>query len=90
GTSGGTSLRDVTSSFAGWAEGVTSNVAGAIEPVSLATGQGGFVDLSGLDTVAGNVLEALASSSGGSGGGGGGGCACAGCACACACAGGGR
>lgn len=89
GTTGGTSLRDVTSSFAGWTEGVMGNVAGAVEPISLASGKGGFVDLSKLDGVAGNVLEAMASSSGSSGGGGGG-CACAGCACACACAGGGR
>lgn len=90
GTPGGTSLGDVASSFAGWSENFMGGVAGSIEPMKLATSKGGFLDLSGLDKVTGDVLEALASSSGSGGGGGGGGCACAGCACACACAGGGR
>jgi hypothetical protein len=57
--------------------------------------RGGFVDLSGVDKVTGDVFEALSKSSGSGSGksgrsGSGCACACAGCACACACAGGGR
>jgi len=90
GTPGGTGLGDVASSFAGWSENVMGRLAGSIEPIKLSTAKGGLLDLSGLDKVTGDVLEALASSSGGHSGGGGCACACAGCACACACAGGGR
>jgi hypothetical protein len=93
---GRTSAGDVAGSFAGWAENTMGGLAGAILPSSmnLPSAKGGFVNLSGVDKVTGDVFQALskASSSGKSGGGGGGGCACAcaGCACACACAGGGR
>jgi hypothetical protein len=93
---GQTSFKDVAASFSGWAENTMGNMASAIGPGSLGTGQsaGGFLDLSGADHVTGEIFQALsdASTSGGGGGGSGfgGGCACAGCACACACAGGGR
>ncbi len=92
---GRTTLGDVGSSFAGWAEKTMGGMAGAILPSSLGgapAAGGGFVDLSGVDRVTGDVFTALmeSSSSGGGGGGGGCACACAGCACACACAGGGR
>lgn len=95
GTSGGapqTSLSEVAASFTGWAENMTGQLAGAIEPGKLGVElpSSAVLDLSGVDTVTGDVFEALSSSSGGGGGGFGGGCACAGCACACACAGGGR
>ncbi len=89
----GPSFGDVAAGFAGWAENTMGNMASAIMPESLSVESAGgkTVDLSGFDRVTGDILEALASSSGGSGGGGGGcACACAGCACACACAGGGR
>ena len=85
---------DAAAGYAGWAENVFGDMAGAILPGSVGdAAKGGFLDLSGIDKVTGEVLEAMAESSGSSGGGGGGGgcaCACAGCACACACAGGGR
>ena len=95
---GQTTFKDVASSFSGWAENTMGNMASAIGPGSLGTGQsaGGFLNLSGADHVTGEIFQALseASTSGGRGGGGGLGggcaCACAGCACACACAGGGR
>ena len=87
-------MGDVAGSFAGWSEKTMGSLAGALMPgaLSLPNARGGFVDLSGVDRVTGDVFQALASSSGSSSGGGGGGssCACAGCACACACAGGGR
>jgi hypothetical protein len=69
------------------------NLANTIAPGALQIkGPAGAVNLSGIDTVTGDVFKALSesSSSGGSGSGGGCACACAGCACACACAGGGR
>jgi hypothetical protein len=57
-------------------------------------GDGGVINLRGIDTATGSVLSAigkgLAASGSGGYGGGGCACACAGCACACACAGGGR
>lgn len=92
---GRTTTGDVAGSFAGWAENTMGGLAAAILPGSLnvPTSKGGFVDLSGVDRVTGDVFEALAEASKSSGSGGGGGgcaCACAGCACACACAGGGR
>lgn len=94
---GRTTLGDVGSSFAGWAQATASGLAGAILPGSLKVPgvKGGVLDLSGMDKVTGDIFEAMAksSSSGGRSGGGGGhscACACAGCACACACAGGGR
>ncbi|GAB4163241.1 MAG: hypothetical protein Fur0021_38200 [Candidatus Promineifilaceae bacterium] len=86
------SLGDVGAGFAGWAETTMGTLAGAILPGSVKTG-GGYVNLSGVDKVTGDIFEALSSGSGGSGGSSGGSscaCACAGCACACACAGGGR
>lgn len=89
------SFGDVSASFAGWAENVTGSIADKLSPVSVnpAAGQA-VVDLSGADTVTGDILSSFFSGGGGGGysGGGGGGCACAcaGCACACACAGGGR
>ncbi len=96
-TPGQTSIGDVAGSFAGWAQNTMGGMASAILPgaMNIPGTKGGFINLSGVDKVTGNVFEALskASSSGGKGGGGGGGgcaCACAGCACACACAGGGR
>ncbi len=88
-----TSLSEVAASFTGYAENMTGQMAAAIEPGKLGIDlpSSAVLDLSGVDTVTGDVFEALSSSSGGGGGGGfGGGCACAGCACACACAGGGR
>ncbi len=92
------SLKDVAASFAGWTENAAGDIAGALSPLSLESAgvvqSGAILDLSGVDKVTGEIIEALAdsSSSGGGGGYGGGGCACAcaGCACACACAGGGR
>ena len=91
------SLGDAAGSFAGWAENTMGDLAGAILPAEVgAKTSGGFLDLSGADRVTGDILKAMAESSGSGGGGysGGGGsscaCACAGCACACACAGGGR
>ncbi len=86
---GRTRAGDVAGSFAGWAESTMGSMAGAILPGSLNIPgtKGGFVDLSGVDKVTGDIFTALAKSSGGRSGGG---CACAGCACACACAGGGR
>lgn len=91
-TPGKTSLGDVGSSFAGWAESTMGGLATAIMPGSmkLPGAKGGFIDLSGVDKVTSDVFQALAKSSSGGRGRGGGGCACAGCACACACAGGGR
>ncbi len=94
-SSGGrTSFGDVAASFSGWAESTMGGMAAAIMPgsMNLPTTKGGFVDLSGVDKVTGDVFEALSKSSGKGGGGrsGGSSCACAGCACACACAGGGR
>lgn len=86
-------MGDAAAGYAGWAENVFGDMAGAILPGSVGdAAKGGFLDLSGIDKVTGEVLEAMAESSGSGGGGGGGGCACAcaGCACACACAGGGR
>ncbi|MBX3420145.1 MAG: hypothetical protein KF752_01175 [Pirellulaceae bacterium] len=92
-----TSLGEVASSFAGWAENTMAGLASAVEPVKMGLNvpSGGVVDLSGVDRVTADVFKALAEHSASSGGGrrgGGGGCACAcaGCACACACAGGGR
>lgn len=95
---GRTSFGDVAASFSGWAEATMGGMAAAILPnsMNMPTTKGGFVNLSGVDRVTGDVFEALAKASSSSGGGGGssGGsscaCACAGCACACACAGGGR
>jgi len=90
---GRTSFGDVAGSFSGWAETTMGGMAAAILPgsMSIPAAAGGFVDLSGVDRVTGDIFQAIskASSSGG-GGGGGSSCACAGCACACACAGGGR
>jgi len=89
-----TSFGDVAAGFAGWTERVTGQLSNAIRPGDVrADGGAGVVDLSGADSVTGDVLKAFfEGGSGGGGGGGGGGCACAcaGCACACACAGGGR
>jgi hypothetical protein len=89
-----TSFGEVASSFAGWAENTAGNLASAVEPSGLGVDMpsGGFLDLSGVDRVTGDIITAMAESgsSGGGGGGGGCACACAGCACACACAGGGR
>lgn len=87
------SFGNVTAGFAGWTENTMGSLAAAISPSSLPSmaSRSGFVNLSGVDKVTGDVFKALASSSSSSrSGGGGGGCACAGCACACACAGGGR
>ncbi len=87
------SFGNVAAGFAGWTENTMGALAASISPSSLPSlaGKGGFVNLSGVDKVTGDVFKALASSSSSSrSGGGGGGCACAGCACACACAGGGR
>ncbi|MCO4774048.1 MAG: hypothetical protein KDA24_28705 [Deltaproteobacteria bacterium] len=84
---------DAAAGYAGWAENVFGDMAGAILPGDIAGKAGGFLDLSGVDKVTGDILEAMAENSGSGGSGGGGGscaCACAGCACACACAGGGR
>ena len=79
---------DVAASFAGWFENQAGGLADALGPSAavVSSGKSGVIDLSGVDTVTGEVFSAMASGSGG----GGGGCACAGCACACACAGGGR
>ncbi len=85
------SFTDVAASFSGWAENTMGSLADSVSPDFLQTAKttGGFLDLSSVDRVTGNILEAISDGSSG-GGGGGGGCACAGCACACACAGGGR
>ncbi len=88
-----TSDSEVAASFVGWAENTSGRLASTIEPAKLGLSiPKGIVNLTAVDTVTGEVLEALAKNSGGrrSGGGGGCACACAGCACACACAGGGR
>jgi hypothetical protein len=56
-------------------------------------GDGGVINLRGIDTATGAALGAIGkglATSGSYSGGGGCACACAGCACACACAGGGR
>lgn len=91
---GAPSFSNVAAGFAGWTENTMGSLASAISPGSLPSlaSKSGFVNLSGVDKVTGDVFQALASSSrsGGGGGGGGSSCACAGCACACACAGGGR
>ncbi len=90
---GTTSFGEVASSFAGWMENTSANLASTIQPASfVGTSPKGFVDLSGVDRVTADLFQALAESASKGGGGGGGGCACAcaGCACACACAGGGR
>ena len=92
---GRTTFGDVGASFAGWAESTMGGLAASILPGSLniPAAKGGFVDLSGVDRVTGDIFSAMAkasSSSGSSGGGSSCACACAGCACACACAGGGR
>lgn len=86
---GHTTFGDVASSFAGWTENVSGQIASAVDGVKVAGApEAGILNLSGVDKVTGDML---ASASSGSGGGGGGcACACAGCACACACAGGGR
>jgi len=84
------SVGDAAGGYAGWAGNVFGDLAGAILPGDVSGKGGGFLDLSGVDKVTGEVLKAMAENSGNGGGGGGGGCACAGCACACACAGGGR
>jgi hypothetical protein len=93
--SGAPSFTNVASGFAGWTENTMASLAASIMPDSLSAkaSPGGFIDLTVVDRTAGNVFEALLTSSESSGGGGSGGgcaCACAGCACACACAGGGR
>jgi hypothetical protein len=90
---GAPSFSNVAAGFAGWTENTMGSLASAISPGSLPSlaSKSGFVNLSGVDKVTGDVFSAIAKSSGSSGGGGGGSsCACAGCACACACAGGGR
>ncbi|MGC9520655.1 MAG: hypothetical protein ACP5HG_02080 [Anaerolineae bacterium] len=94
---GRTSFGDVAASFSGWAETTMGSMAAAVLPgsMNIPGAKGGFVDLSGVDRVTGDVFEAMSKASKSSGGSGGGGrsscaCACAGCACACACAGGGR
>jgi hypothetical protein len=92
---GKTTFGDVAGSFSGWAENTMGGLSAAILPASmnLPNARGGFVDLSGVDRVTGDVFEAISKASSKGGGGGSGGscaCACAGCACACACAGGGR
>jgi hypothetical protein len=86
-------LSEVAGSFAGWTENTASQLARAINPAAMGLdlpSGSGVLDLSGVDRLAADVFDALASSRGGGGGGGGCACACAGCACACACAGGGR
>jgi hypothetical protein len=93
--SGRTSLGDVGGSFAGWAETTMGGLATAVMPgkIQVPGAKGGFLDLSGVDKVTGDVFEAMSKASKSSGSGRGGSscaCACAGCACACACAGGGR
>lgn len=97
GLPGETSFGDVAASFSGWAENLMGGLASSVSPsaLNLPKPSGGFLDLSGVDRITGEILQSLAESAakGGSGRGGGGGgcaCACAGCACACACAGGGR
>jgi len=89
---GKTSFGDVAGSFAGWTENTMGRMASSISPGSLgiAKPSGGFLNLSGADSLTGQILSSLAEGSRGGGGGGFHGCACAGCACACACAGGGR
>lgn len=84
-------LGDAAGGYAGWAENVFGDLAGAILPGKIGSSGGPTLDLSGIDKVTGDVLKAMAEAQGSGGGGGGGSsCACAGCACACACAGGGR
>jgi hypothetical protein len=96
GPGGKTSFGDVAASFAGWTENTAANLASSIAPGMLQVkGEGGLVNLSGVDKVTGDIFKALGegAAKGGSGSSGGGSscaCACAGCACACACAGGGR
>lgn len=93
---GQTTFGEVSASFSGWAENAMDSLASSISPASMQVkgATGGFINLSGVDHVTGELFNALAEASakggGGSGGGGGCACACAGCACACACAGGGR
>jgi len=89
---GRTSFGDVAGSFSGWAEVTMGGMAAAILPsaMNIPAAAGGFVDLSGVDRVTGDIFEAISRASSSGGGGGGSSCACAGCACACACAGGGR
>jgi hypothetical protein len=89
---GRTSFGDVAGSFSGWAEVTMGGMAAAILPsaMNIPAAAGGFVDLSGVDRVTGDIFEAISKASSSGGGGGGSSCACAGCACACACAGGGR
>ncbi|MCD6359819.1 MAG: hypothetical protein J7M38_03075, partial [Armatimonadetes bacterium] len=92
-TSGGrTTAGDVAASFSGWLENVTGHMASRMDPISIGIKEAPSINLAGMDKVTGDILKAMAESSGGSSGGFGGGCACAcaGCACACACAGGGR
>jgi len=89
---GRTSFGDVAGSFSGWAETTMGGMAAAILPsaMNIPAAAGGFIDLSGVDRVTGDIFEAISKASSSGGGGGGSSCACAGCACACACAGGGR
>jgi len=89
---GKTSFGDVAGSFSGWAETTMGGMAAAILPgsMSIPAAAGGFVDLSGVDRVTGDIFQAISKASSSGGGGGSSSCACAGCACACACAGGGR
>ncbi len=89
---GKTSFGDVAASFAGWTENTMGSMASSISPegLGIAKPTGGFLNLSGADSLTGQILSSLSEGSGGGGGGGFSGCACAGCACACACAGGGR
>ena len=90
-SSGGrTSFGDVAASFSGWAESTMGGMAAAIMPgsMNLPTTKGGFVDLSGVDKVTGDVFEALSKSSGKGGGGRSGGSSCAlrrVCMCVCMC-----
>lgn len=87
---GRTSAGDVAASFSGWLENVSGRIAGSLDPISVGIKEAPVINLAEMDRVTGEILKAMAESSGGGGGGGGCACACAGCACACACAGGGR
>ena len=89
---GKTSFGDVAASFAGWTENTMGSMASSISPdgLGIAKPSGGFLDLSGADSLTGEILSSLSEGGGGGGFSGGCACACAGCACACACAGGGR
>jgi hypothetical protein len=88
---GKTSFKDVSASFAGWTENTIGSLANSISPKTLnLSGNKGFINLSGIDKVTGDVFESLSKGSSSGGFGGGCACACAGCACACACACGGR